>query len=132
MTENINHLYQKLIDKSLDSFILSLEIYNRPTLKNKVESFALLNINAWELLLKALIIKDSNQIKTISYKNSEKTISISVALRKLYNENSIIRKRLCHLNVLVSSVRWDSASSPETHASAWLAARQQNFINTNR
>ena len=105
MTENINHLYQKLIDKSLDSFILSLEIYNRPTLKNKVESFALLNINAWELLLKALIIKDSNQIKTISYKNSENTISMSVALRKLYNENSLIRKGLCHLNVLVSSAR---------------------------
>lgn len=41
-------------------------------------------------------------------------------------------KRLCHLNVLVPSARRASASSPETRASTWLAARRQNFINTNR
>ncbi|MGQ6481559.1 DUF3644 domain-containing protein, partial [Serratia sp. IR-2025] len=36
--------------------ILSLEVYNRPSLDNRVEAFCILSINAWELLLKAELI----------------------------------------------------------------------------
>ncbi|WP_223863166.1 DUF3644 domain-containing protein, partial [Enterobacter hormaechei] len=50
-------IYKGLLKRSLDAFILSLEVYNRPSLDNRVEAFCILSINAWELLLKAELIK---------------------------------------------------------------------------
>lgn len=68
--------HNKLIDRSLDAFTLALEVYNRPSLKNRVESFAILMVNAWELLLKAEIIR-ANGLNTIFIK--DKSISITEA-----------------------------------------------------
>jgi hypothetical protein len=70
--------HNKLIDRSLDAFTLALEVYNRPSLKNRVESFAILMVNAWELLLKAEIIR-ANGIDAIFIK--DKSISISDAVK---------------------------------------------------
>ncbi|MEG3346763.1 DUF3644 domain-containing protein [Pseudoalteromonas sp. P80D2] len=50
-------LYQKLIKRSLNAFTVALEVYNRPSLENRVEAFAIMMTNAWELLLKAQILK---------------------------------------------------------------------------
>lgn len=45
--------HDKLVSRSLDTFTLALEVYNRPSMKNRVEAFAIMMVNAWELLLKA-------------------------------------------------------------------------------
>ncbi|MFB6305688.1 MAG: DUF3644 domain-containing protein, partial [Flavobacteriales bacterium] len=37
-----------------------MEIYNKPDFKYREESFSILMVNAWELLLKAKIVKDNN------------------------------------------------------------------------
>ena len=37
----------------------AIEIYNKPDFKFREESFAILAVNAWELLLKAIILKDN-------------------------------------------------------------------------
>lgn len=96
---DIEILYTKLVEKSFDAFAIALEIYNRPTLKNKVEVFAILIINAWETLLKAKLIKDANNKEAIYRKgqivNGEKyTVSITEALDKIYNDPSIIKENL--------------------------------------
>ena len=49
-------MYQKLVKRSLDAFTLALEIYNRPSLSNRVEAFTIMMVNAWELFLKAEIL----------------------------------------------------------------------------
>ena len=49
--------YEKLVERSLDAFTLALEVYNRPSMKNRVEAFTIMMVNAWELLLKAKILK---------------------------------------------------------------------------
>lgn len=51
---------EKLLSNSLSAALSSIEIYNKPDFKYREEIFTILNINAWELLLKAKIIKDAN------------------------------------------------------------------------
>ncbi len=45
------------MDKSLDSMLSAIEIYNKPNFNYREETFAILAINSWELLLKAYILK---------------------------------------------------------------------------
>lgn len=49
-------LAQKLLQKSRDNFILALELYNRPSLLNRLDAFSQLFCTSWEQLLKAQII----------------------------------------------------------------------------
>ena len=53
-------IYEKLVNNSLAAALSSIEIYNKPDFKYREEIFTILNINAWELLLKAKILKDAN------------------------------------------------------------------------
>jgi hypothetical protein len=55
-----------LLDKSLDALLAAIEIYNKPVFSYREESFAILAINAWELLLKARLLQlSSNKIASI-------------------------------------------------------------------
>lgn len=55
----INKTYRALLDKSIDSMLSAIEIYNKPNFNYREETFAVLAVNAWELLLKALILRES-------------------------------------------------------------------------
>lgn len=57
--------YKTLLEKSTAAAISAIEIYNKPDFKYREETFAILLINAWEILFKAKILKD-NQNKLIS------------------------------------------------------------------
>ena len=52
--------YSQLLDNSLAAALSAIEIYNKPDFKYRNEIFAILIINAWELLLKAKVLEDSN------------------------------------------------------------------------
>jgi hypothetical protein len=57
---------QELVDKSLAAMISAIEIYNKPDFKYREETFAVLAINAWELLLKAQWLKDhKNKVRSL-------------------------------------------------------------------
>lgn len=85
-------LHDKLIERSLDGFTLALEVYNRPSLKNRVEAFTIMMVNAWELLLKAELLI-SHGYSTIFY-DKERSISLSDALKKRLQENDPVRKNI--------------------------------------
>ncbi len=53
-------IYEKLVDNSLSATLSSIEIYNKPDFKYREEVFTILIVNAWELLIKAKILKDAN------------------------------------------------------------------------
>lgn len=53
----INKTYRALLDKSIDSMLSAIEIYNKPNFNYREETFSVLAINAWELLLKAYILR---------------------------------------------------------------------------
>jgi hypothetical protein len=52
--------YKVLIEKSVSAAISAIEVYNKPDFKYREENFSILMINAWEILLKAKILKDNN------------------------------------------------------------------------
>jgi hypothetical protein len=48
-----------LVEKSEAAIISAIEIYNKPDFKYREETFALLALNAWELLLKAKVLAEN-------------------------------------------------------------------------
>jgi Protein of unknown function (DUF3644) len=48
-----------LVDKSIEACIAAIEIYNKPDFRYREEAFSILMLNAWELLLKARILKEN-------------------------------------------------------------------------
>jgi len=55
-----------MMDKSLDAMIAAIEVYNKPSFAYREEAFAILSINAWELLLKArILLVDKNRMSAI-------------------------------------------------------------------
>lgn len=55
-----------LLDKSIGAMISVIEVYNKPSFRYREETFAVIAINAWELLLKAKWLKENgNNIKSL-------------------------------------------------------------------
>jgi len=89
----------QLLDKSIEAYILSLETINRLSVKYRIETFAYLICNAWELLLKAKIIDDAKNRKAIFYPKKRgdplRSLSLRDCLRKVIpDENDPTRRNL--------------------------------------
>ena len=86
-------LQEKLVNKSIEAFLLALEIYNKPTIKYRAEGFSFFICNAWELMLKAELLRRN---ESIYYKNSaDRTISLNNTISKIYTDkHSLIRVNL--------------------------------------
>ncbi len=87
------NLKDKLIEKSIEAFVMGLEIYNKPTIKYRIEGFSFFIVNAWELMLKAELL---NRGESIYYKDdSTRTITATNALHKIYtNKYTMVRLNL--------------------------------------
>lgn len=68
----INKTYQSLLDKSISSMLSAIEIYNKPDFKYREETFSILAINSWELLLKAILLQKSGYRMTSIYQQEFK------------------------------------------------------------
>lgn len=55
----INKTYRSLLDKSIASMLSAIELYNKPNFQYREETFAILAVNAWELLLKTIILRQN-------------------------------------------------------------------------
>lgn len=55
----VNKTYRSLLDKSIAGMLSAIEVYNKPNFQYREETFAILAVNAWELLLKAIILKQN-------------------------------------------------------------------------
>lgn len=111
----------QLLDKSYSAMISAIEIYNKPLFDYREETFTILAINSWELLLKARILQlESNRLSSIcEYKTKKKadgkqskmlykqknragnskTINLFKAFDRLINDNNddippVVRKNL--------------------------------------
>lgn len=82
-----NELVKNMVNKSKEAFSLAIEIYNKPTIKYRVEGFAFFICNAWELMLKAYLIK-TNGYNSIYYKDKpDRTISLSECIKRIFTNN---------------------------------------------
>lgn len=75
---------KRLVDKSIEAFIMGLEIYNKPTIKYRIEGFSFFICNAWELMLKAELI---NRGESIYFPNDpSRSISLQDTISKIYTD----------------------------------------------
>ena len=100
---------KQILEKSVAASVSAIEIYNKPDFKYREETFSVLMINAWELLLKAKILSENNDnLKSIYLYNKDKspkknysgnilTISINKAIKRL-NENKMLNE-YCQKNI---------------------------------
>ena len=84
---------EQLIGKSIEAFILGLEIYNKPTIRYRIEGFSFFICNAWELMLKAEMM---NRQESIYFKDSpDRTLSLEAVVKKIYSDvNTRVRLNL--------------------------------------
>ncbi len=110
-----------LLDKSLGAVLSAMEIYNKPDFYYREETFSILMVNAWELLLKARLLQLSNNkmasivkyekrqnadgstseklYRSYSRSGNVKTVSLFVAYDLIINEygdklDNLVRKNL--------------------------------------
>ena len=80
-------LIERLLDKSKEAFAMAIELYNKPTIHYRVEGFAMFICNAWELMLKAYMLKERGS-KSIYYKdNTDRTLSLENCIQKVFTNN---------------------------------------------
>ena len=84
-----------MIEKSKEAFVMAIEIYNKPTIKYRVEGFSFFIGNAWELMLKAHMINKFGE-NSIYYKdNPKRTITLENCIQKIFtNEKSPLHRNL--------------------------------------
>lgn len=89
----MENLSQRLVDKSIEAFMVGMELYNKPTIKYRIEGFSFFITNAWELMLKAELL---NRNKSIYFKDDPtRTITVSSAVTQIYSDkNTRIRLNL--------------------------------------
>ena len=54
-----NKTYKLLLDKSVSCMLSAIEIYNKPSFGYREDVFAILCVNSWELLLKAVLLREN-------------------------------------------------------------------------
>lgn len=82
-------LQGRLLEKSIEAYVLALETINRLSIKYRIEAFVYLVCNAWELLLKAKLILDSGNRLAIYEKGKKSdqpkhSHSLRICLAKLF------------------------------------------------
>jgi hypothetical protein len=90
-------LAKALLRKSRDNMLLALELYNRPSLENKMDGFVMCFCTAWEQLLKSIIIEQNgeNSIYRKEKKNNfRETISLRESINMVYYNNSKVKINL--------------------------------------
>lgn len=92
----INPIYRKLLNNSVSSMLSAIEIYNKPNFNYREESFAILAVNSWELLLKAYILKQNKynmnsiyELESKKKKDGSKSSRQQAKLNRCKNPQSI-------------------------------------------
>ena len=91
----MSELTDKLLEKSKEAFVLAIEIYNKPTIKYRVEGFAFFICNAWELMLKAHIINTKGEEEIYYKDNPERTKTLENCIKIVFtNDKDPLRMNL--------------------------------------
>ncbi|MGD1944571.1 MAG: DUF3644 domain-containing protein [Leptolyngbyaceae cyanobacterium] len=93
-----SRLAKALLRKSRDNMLLGLELYNRPSLENRMDGFVLCFCTAWEQLLKAILIEKEGEEtifrKARNNKGIRETISLRDCLGRLFRSDDVIRRNV--------------------------------------
>lgn len=74
---------------------MAIEIYNKPTIKYRVEGFSFFICNAWELMLKAHMMNKMGEDSIYYHDNRNRTITLENCIQKIFtNEKAPLRRNL--------------------------------------
>ncbi len=91
----MENLEERLVDKSIEAFCMAIELYNKPTIKYRVEGFSLFICNAWELMLKAHLLKSRGDESIYFKDHKNRTISLENAIKLIFtNDKDPLRLNL--------------------------------------
>ena len=93
-----------LLQKSIGAAKAAIEVYNKPVFSYRNETFAILMINAWELLLKAKRLKDNkNKMSSIYVKERVKTKKGQLGQKEYYKKNRSGNFLTCSIHDLIKT-----------------------------
>ncbi|WP_217627954.1 DUF3644 domain-containing protein [Vibrio parahaemolyticus] len=90
-------LAKALLRKSRDNMLLALELYNRPSLENRMDGFVMCFFTAWEQLLKAMIIEEHGEstiFKKLKRNGVKETISLREAINLIFPDGNKVKANL--------------------------------------
>lgn len=151
----INPTYKSLLSKSINSMLSAIEIYNKPNFLYREETFAILAVNAIELLFKAHLLKLHNYsikelyvmepVKTkkgkvhkrrktpkLNRSKNPMTIGIFDVINKLKNKCKLSDNFISNIEVLVelrdNSIHFYNESLPQKEIQEIGFATINNYI----
>lgn len=77
----------RLLDKSKEAFLMAIEVYNKPSIKYRLEGFSVFICNAWELMLKAHMINKFGYDSIYYNDNKARTLSLSDCIKQVFTNN---------------------------------------------
>ena len=91
---------KELLDRSISAMVAAIEIYNKPGFQYRNESFCILSINAWELLVKAKWLADHrNDERSLFVRETRENLDGSKS-RKKYIKRTRSGNPFTHSDVL--------------------------------
>ncbi len=86
---------ERFVDKSIEAFVMAIEIYNKPTIRYRVEGFSFFICNAWELMLKGYMIQKGGEDSIYFKDNPDRTYSLSNCVERVFtNKKDPLRMNL--------------------------------------
>lgn len=87
--QKLNEYITALLSKSEEAYLMALEIINKPTINYRTEGFCFFICNAWELLLKAFLIRRENDMNSINFKdNTNRTIGLDECVERVFTSTT--------------------------------------------
>lgn len=80
-------LHEGLLEKSIESFKMAIEIFNKPMIKYRIEGFSYYMCIAWELMLKSYLIKQNGKSSIYYPNHPDRTISFENCIQKVFTNN---------------------------------------------
>ena len=89
---------ERLVDKAKEAFVMAIEIYNKPSIRYRLEGFSFFICNAWELMLKSHIINKFGEEALYYPEKPGRTISLENCVQKIFtNEKAPLRMNLAKI-----------------------------------
>jgi len=132
----------QFVRKAEEALLSAIEVYNRPTFAYREETFAILALNAWELLLKAKLLAENSDKPNSLYTFEHHVTKAGQPSKKRYLKKNRSGAPLTHSLLKTISelenktkVRVDQAIKTnlealrvaEKHYAPWVKSRQESL-----
>lgn len=117
-----------LLEAAMHDFQLSIELFNRPTTPNRIEAFVIHFIGAFEKLSKARLIKRDGADSIWLKDKERKSISLRVALDRLYPVDNRVRLNVQHIEDLRDEATHYMLPALDAIASRYFQSGVLNFF----